>query len=646
MTCHVKRICLIIFMALALDVNLPKAKASISNNQLSSVVRSPKSQHLSNRTGTAKYKAHTTSINADTVGITDEINNKNHQLAQTSTQNSESEEKSQVESPSSEKESQSEENLQSEKCKDKSSSLEKVPIELDLEKYPERFYVNKINIIASTIFTSEDIDKKIREREEGKGIKDFEGQELSKEKLRQLAGYITLIYLDKGYLTSRAIITDINDGIVNINILEGSLAVIEIEGRKRLNLSYICDRIKLAVDTPLNTNKLEAQLRLLQNIDPVFEDIKGNLGPTQKDGLSKLTVTVTEANSFVAGLSVDNYSPPSVGSERFGVTLGSRNLTGLGDELIGSYNRSFTGGTELYDLSYRVPLNAMNGSLSLKAAFNKNEITQSDLKDLGIEGEKQLYDISYRQPLVRELRKEFALSLGFNYQDGQTFIFDGRPFPFGIGPNKDGVSRTSEIRFGQDYTKRDSSGTWTLVSQFGLGVGFFDATTNDAPIPDGRYLRWSGQVQRVQKLSKKNLLVMQADMQFTPNSLLPAQQFIIGGGSSVRGYRQNVRSGDNGFRLSVEDRITLTEDSKKNPQIIITPFMDMGAIWNSSNNPNELPNQTFLISAGTGLIWRDFIGMDGLNVRLNYGFPLIDLDDRGDNIQDDGLYFQVNYTTK
>ena len=244
------------------------------------------------------------------------------------------------------------------------------------------------------------------------------------------------------------------------------------------------------------------------------------------------------------------------------------------------------------------------------------------------------------------MRKEFALSLGFNYQDGQTFIFDGRPFPFGIGPDKDGVSRTNEIRFGQDYTKRDSSGTWTFVSQFGLGVGFFDATSNDAPIPDGRYLRWSGQVQRVQKLSKKNLLVMQADMQFTPDSLLPAQQFIIGGGSSVRGYRQNVRSGDNGFRLSVEDRITLTEDSKKNPQIIITPFIDMGAIWNSSNNPNELPNQTFLISAGTGLIWRDFIGMEGLNVRLNYGFPLIDLDDRGDNIQDDGLYFQVNYTTK
>ena len=135
-------------MALALNINFFKARASTSNNQLSSVVRSPESQYLSNRTGTAKYTAPKTSINADAVGITSETNNEITQFAQTSTQNSESEEKSQVESPSSQTESQSEENSQSEKCKDKSSSLEKVPIELDLETLPESFYVSKINIVC------------------------------------------------------------------------------------------------------------------------------------------------------------------------------------------------------------------------------------------------------------------------------------------------------------------------------------------------------------------------------------------------------------------------------------------------------------------------------------------------------------------
>ena len=47
----------------------------------------------------------------------------------------------------------------------------------------------------------------------------------------------------------------------------------------------------------------------------------------------------------------------------------------------------------------------------------------------GIRANQDLYEINYRQPLMRSPREEFALSLGFTYQDGQTFLFDdlGRP---------------------------------------------------------------------------------------------------------------------------------------------------------------------------------------------------------------------------
>ena len=35
---------------------------------------------------------------------------------------------------------------------------------------------------------------------------------------------------------------------------------------------------------------------------------------------------------------------------------------------------------------------------------------------------------------MRSPREEFALSLGFTYQDGQTFLFDDLATPFGVGP--------------------------------------------------------------------------------------------------------------------------------------------------------------------------------------------------------------------
>lgn len=355
-------------------------------------------------------------------------------------------------------------------------------------------------------------------------------------------------------------------------------------------------------------------------------------------GQSILVVRVTEADSISGTFSVDNYSPPSVGSERLGVTGSYRNLTGIGDELAASYYRTAQGGANIYDFSYRVPLNAMNGTLQLRTAINDNKVIQEPFKIFDIRGESQLYEVSYRQPIVRSPREEFALSLGFSVQNGQTFTFAGAT-PFGFGPDKEGNSQTRVIKFSQDYVLRELKGAWSLRSLFSLGIGSFDATINPDPIPDGRFFSWQGQLQRVQRLSNDNLLITQAEIQLTPNGLLPSQQFVIGGGQSVRGYRQNARAGDNGVRFMLEDRITVQKDNNGNALFQVAPFFDLGYVWNVDDNPNSLQRQTFLTSMGLGVLWQM---LPHLNLRLDYGFPLINLDDRGQNAQDDGFYFSLN----
>jgi hemolysin activation/secretion protein len=180
-------------------------------------------------------------------------------------------------------------------------------------------------------------------------------------------------------------------------------------------------------------------------------------------------------------------------------------------------------------------------------------------------------------------------------------------------------------------------------SQFNFGTGLFDATINNDPIPDGRFFSWLAQGQRVQRLNDDNLLLIQADLQLTPDSLLPSQQFVIGGGQSVRGYRQNIRFGDNGFRLAIEDRFTVQRNESGLSTIQLIPFIDMGAIWNQSDNPNRPPSQTFLASAGLGLLWNQALGIDRLTLRLDYGIPFINLKDKGNNAQDEGFYFSLRY---
>ena len=501
---------------------------------------------------------------------------------------------------------------------------------------PEHFTAREIKVIDSTVFSLDQLNRI---------VKPFVGKDLTPAETQKIADAITQLYLNKGYINSRAIPVagqNNTDNTLVIQVIEGRIAEIEIQGMQRLHPEYICSRVKLGTRAPLNTAQLENQLKLLR-LDPLFSNVEASLRPTGKSGQTNLIVRVSEANPFITSFSVDNYSPPAVGSERLGVAVGDRNLTGIGDELTASYYRTTTGGSDSLDFSYTVPVNAMNGTVQLRAAPNRNKITESPYNKLRIRGSQELYEINYRQPLVRSPKQEFALSLGFAYQEGQTFLFDRLPRPFGSGPDEKGVSRTSVIKFSQDYTRRDPQGAWSLRSQFNFGTGLFNATSNPEPIPDGKFFSWVAQAQRAQRLSNDQLLLVQAELQLTPNSLLPSQSFVIGGGQSVRGYRQNARFGDNGFRLSVEDRIIALRNESGLPMIQVIPFIDLGSVWNKPDNPNKQLAQTFLGSAGLGLLWNEAMGIDHLSFRLDYGIPFINLKDRRNNVQDEGFYFSVRY---
>ncbi len=459
--------------------------------------------------------------------------------------------------------------------------------------------------------------------------------------LQAVADEITQVYLDRGYITSRAILPEqaIVGGVVPIQVIEGGLERIDIEGNQRVSADYIRGRVALGGTVPLRQDRLEDQLRLLRS-DPLFENVEASLKAGEGQGKSILTVRVTEASPFFANLSADNFSPPSVGSEKLGIGLGFRNLTGAGDQITGAYSFSTTSGSSLFDFSYRYPLNPMNGTVQVRVAPSSYRITDPTFAAFGIRGNTDLYDITFRQPLVRSPREEFALSLGFTYQRGQTFLFNNLPQPFGVGPDASGVSTTSVLKFGQDYVSRDAQGAWALRSQFNVGLGIFGATSNPDPIPDGSFFSWLLQGQRVQLLSPDQLLIIQADLQLAANTLLPSQQFVIGGGQSVRGFRQNVRSGDNGFRLSVENRITIQRDESGAALVQLAPFLDMGAVWNTDGNPNTLQSQLFLAAIGLGFLWEP---LPRLNIRLDYAIPFVNLNDRGINVQDSAFYFSVNY---
>lgn len=490
--------------------------------------------------------------------------------------------------------------------------------------------IKKIEIVGNTVFSAEQL---------APIIKPLEGKETTEEQLTAAASAITQLYISNGYVTSQALYTPQSavNGIAKIQVLEGKVEKIEILGVNAINPDYVRSRTELGVGTPLNTNNLEDQLRLLR-ADPNFTNVNASLKAGSKDGLSILTITVVEANQLAGSVSFDNFSAPAVGSERMGAGLSYRNLFGLGDVFSANYYRTTTGGSNQYDLGFSIPVNPMNGTVSLRFAPSNYRITQAPFDAFNIRGNNEVYAATYRQPLIRSPREEFALSLGYEYQRGQTFLFNDLAVPFGIGPESDGTSRTSVFKFGQDYTSRDTEGTWSLRSQFSLGTGLFGATY--VTDPSAAFLSWLGQVQRFQVLGSDTILIGSLDTQLSADPLLPSQQFVIGGGQSVRGFRQNVRSGDNGIRLSVESRFVVARNEEGQTVLQIAPFVDLGTVWNNSRNLNLLPSQNFLAGGGLGILYEP---IKRLNLRLDYALPFVNLSDRGSNLQESSLYFSVGY---
>lgn len=465
--------------------------------------------------------------------------------------------------------------------------------------------VQGFEVSGSTVFDESDFDAVLAP---------FVGQSLGIEQLRQAADSITQLYLNEGYITSRAVLPNqpITDGMVKLQIIEGQLEEVRIEDADRL-ADYVRSRINLGANPPLNQFDLEDQLRLLR-ADPLIDNIEASLRAGTGLGQSILLVRIAEAEPLEAHLTLDTDSPISVGVVRTGANFTYRNPLGIGDQFRAAAYRATTGGSHLYELSYSAPVNAMNGTLSARFLPSEFEIiSPQDLASLDIEGDAQVYELTYRQPLLRNPREEFALSLGFRHRDGETRI-----------ASTDFSSNSATvIQFGQDYLRRDVQGAWALRSQISLGVDWLDATNAPSPQPDSQFVSWLGQVQRAQILNQDHLLILQGDLQLASDTLLGSEQFVTGGRQSVRGYSQNARFGDNGIRLSIEDRITVQRNESGAPMMLLSPFVDMAAVWNTKSG-TTVNDDRFLLGTGVGFTYRP---VEGLDLRLDVGVPLVDIDD-------------------
>lgn len=498
-----------------------------------------------------------------------------------------------------------------------------IPETFNIPKIETSFFVRQIDVLGSTVLESEIAAL----------VQSYENREVSFRELIELRSAITQLYLENGYITSGAFLLnnqDLNDGQIQIQIVEGQLENIEVIGLKRLRSSYVRDRILLAAKPPLNQKRLEEALKLLQ-LDPLIETINAELTAGSSPGQNILLVDVKQAPAFQSSVAFDNYRAPSVGTLQGSLEVEHGNVLGFGDRFRGKY--SITEGLNTYDVGYTLPINVRNGTVDVRFSNSDSEIIDEAFRDLGIRSNAQTLSFNLRQPIIRKPEEEFALGLSFDLRRSQTFLFDDLPFSFSPGPNE-GESQVRALRFSQNWTNRKPRRIIAARSQFSFGLDILNATSNDTG-PSAEFFSWLGQFQVVQQLSSRNLMVAQVSAQFSPDSLLPLEKFSIGGIDTVRGYAQNQLLADSGILGSIEFILPLTSNIDR---LQLTPFIEVGTVWNNAE-PN--PSPSLLASIGLGTRWQIY---KGLNARLDFGLPLIGIENQGNSLQEAGVYFSLRYT--
>ena len=495
--------------------------------------------------------------------------------------------------------------------------------EVDPVTLPDKFTIERFEFSGNTAFSN---------RQLAEVTAKFTGRPLTFAELLEVRSAVTKLYVDNGYVTSGALIPpqSLTGGVVMIQVVEGSLEAIQVNGTRRLNPNYVRSRLAIATPKPLNVPRLLEALRLLQ-LDPLIKNLSAELAAGPNPGSSLLTVRVQEENSFSAQTNLNNGRSPSVGSSRRGLQLIEGNLFGQGDGLSVGYTN--TDGSNGFDISYSFPLNPRNDTLNLSYGNTSSHVIEPPFDLIDIESSSRYFDLTFRQPVIQTPSRELTLGLTASRRESKTSLLD-IPFPLSEGADQEGRTRISALRFFQEWTQRGSQEVIALRSQFNIGLGVLNATVNDNS-PDSRFLSWRGQGQWVRLLAPDTLLLVRGDIQLADRSLLPIEQMGLGGFGSIRGYRQDLLLADNGALVSAELKLPILRIRQWQGILHLIPFVDVGTVWNNSGTN---PDPTTLASVGLGL--QLALG-DVLQARLDWGIPLISVDSSERTLQEQGLLFSI-----
>ncbi len=470
-----------------------------------------------------------------------------------------------------------------------------------------KLILKEIKFKGGTVFSQAQLQRWTR---------DYIRREITLKDLFDIASRITNEYRRRGYFLSKAFLPpqEIDGGIVTIEMVEGYIGRVRIEGDYRPHAAISSMVRKIETDRPANIRHIEEYLMQLNdlaglNARTILEPLEDSSG----DLAIGMVLLLDSAQTDVGGrVGLNNYGSRYIGPLQTEAQLDVRNLFGLyGVTTFAATTALPT--DELVYVSAQQTLPLSYPGLSLMANFSYSSSAPGfTLSSSEIESDTFVGTVRLTQSLIRSRSKNLSFDGQFDIKNIHSDILDTTLY--------DDQIRALRASVNYDMRDRLGGGAGSVLSATisqGLDVlGANESGSFNLSRARGRsdFTKFEANAARLQSTRWGFNLYTALRGQYTDDVLLSAEEFGFGGSEMGRAYDSSEIAGDRGVAGTIEARVPIREPVL-GVQTEPYAFYDLGKVWNLDPGGESFS----AASAGAGLRLNFRQNMSG---NLTFAVPL------------------------
>lgn len=407
------------------------------------------------------------------------------------------------------------------------------------------FDISRVEIEGATRLSAIDL---------GKVTRRYDSRCIGVADITALLKTITDLYLDKGFVTSRAYVPpqDIaGTGLLRLVVVEGTISDIYLNGQPAGRNGSFATAFPGVKGEVANIRDIEQGLDQINRLSS--NDAKTSMLPGKDDGTSILNVENKPAKRWYASISNNNLGQESTGYSQTNVSFGFDDLLGINDQLGFSYGRSGPdypwdddgrGHSNSYSLNTSVPYGYW--TFSTNGSWYEYESTiPGNFGPIETSGNSGQVGFGIDRVILRDKDSITTLRGGLTYKQTDNFLLGNRI--------EVGSRRYTIGTLGLSRSQRILGGVIALDFALDKGLDLFDAVEAGEPgagTADPRFLKLNTTVSATRPFEaagQRFELATLLNAQYSPDNMFGAEQIGLGGSSNVRGLRESVIFGNNGF---------------------------------------------------------------------------------------------------